>query len=155
MAVSGILQSDVHEQATAASVREWILSGNEPVLRNQFAYLANQQVWIGALLVLAWVVSRSYRWRVLGTAPFALIFVTSIFYLALEYGTLALPIKFREASIPTESPTAKLYLLNQIDEGYVVWDCRQTRWIPQQTRVNFFEVRTLREIIASCQREDP
>jgi hypothetical protein len=157
MDVSGILQSATYEQSAAGPIREWILSGNERSLQNEFTYLATQEVWIGALLLLAWRVSRGRRWAVLRTAPFAVVFVISTVFAAGAYGTLALPVKFLEASIPAEDPSAKLYLLNQIPSGYVFWDCpgRQTRWVPIETRVTFSERRTLRQILQSCNGAGP
>ncbi len=157
VAVSNILRSAGDEGSAGGSIREWILSGNEDLLQEQFNYLANQQIWIGALLFFAWSVSRASRWRVLMTAPFALVFVISSFYLAMDYGTLVLPIKFPEA---VEHPAqtagaslAKMYLLNQNESSYVLWDPRdrQIRLVKIETPMDFFESRTLRQILRSSE----
>jgi hypothetical protein len=160
MDVSDILHGAGGEGSAGGPIRELILSGNEGLLLDHFTYLANQQVWLGALLLFAWSVSRARRWRVLMTAPFALVFVISPFYLALGYGTLALPVKFREALItdphPAQTPSAslvKMYLLNQNESVYVLWDPRdrQIRKIKIETPVDFFEDRTLSQILKSSE----
>ncbi len=160
MAVSDILRSAGDEGSAGGSIREWILSGNERLLQDQFTYLANQQVLIGALLFFAWRVSRAWRWGVLLTAPFAVVFVISTCYLAIEYGTLALPIKFREALIPDPhpaqavgAPLIKMYLLNQIESGSEFWDPhhRRIEWIAIEKPVDFSERRTIRQILSSSE----
>jgi len=160
MYISGILQSTAEEssQATSAacsSIHNSILSGNERSLRNCFAGQAPRAVWIAVLLPLAWFVSRDRSWAVLRTAPFAIVFATSLLFLAWQYGTLAMPIKFREASISDETTPAKFYLLNEIENGYVFWDCSQqrTRWLPiEKDKALIFsrERRTLGQILKSC-----
>jgi len=154
IATSGVLQSSPDQESATGAVRALIVSGKEDLLHNQFAYLATQQVWIGALLLLAWSVCRACRWRVLLMAPFAMVFVTSTFYLALQYGVLALPVTFREAAIPAEDPSAKVYLLNQVESGSVFWDPRhrQARWMPIETQVDFSQSRTIKEILGSSGR---
>lgn len=155
MDVSGILDSSASQGTAIGPVREWMLSGNQSLLRDQFTYLANQQLWIGALLGLAWWVTRGRRWALLRTAPFAVVLVVSLGFLAGEFGALALPLKFRAASIRGEQPPTKMYLIDEIQRGYVFWDCAQkrARWIPieKDDLLTFSpESRTPREILEAC-----
>ena len=88
-------------------------------------------------------------------ALFALVLATSLLYLAWDYGMLRSQLKFREATILDEKIPTKLYLLNQIESGYIFWDCSQerTRWIPidKDSSLTFVkEGRTLGQIIRSC-----
>jgi hypothetical protein len=161
MNVSGLLLSATHGQPTAGSIRDWILSGDRQELRNQFTTRVVNEGLFGAMLFLAWWVSRGRRWPVLRTAPFAVVLLTATVYLAGDYGRLELPVKFKEATIPDDHPMAKLYQLNRTADGYYVfWDCRQrrVRWIPiGSERVIVFgnEERTLRQILQSCEGTTP
>jgi hypothetical protein len=160
LVISGILRSAAEKPsqepfAICPSIHDSILSGNEQPLGTCFAKRSIGVVVIAALLPLAWFVSRDRSWAVLRTVPFAIVLATSLLSLAWQYGTLKLPIKFREASISDGKPPAKLYMLNEVESGYVFWDCSQqrTRWISIETdRPLIFvkERRTLEQILQSC-----
>ena len=155
MDVSGLLQSAAHEPSAVDPIQRWILFGNEAALLDCFAGLAPRVILVAVLLPLAWFVSRDRSWAVLRTAPFAIVLATSLVFLAREYGTLALPVKFREASMSDEKPLAKLYLLNETERGYVFWVCSQqrARWIPiekDNSLIFVKERRTVEQIIQSC-----
>jgi hypothetical protein len=160
LTVSGVLYHAGNAGAAGGQIREWIVSGNERELHNQYAHLVQQQVVIGVLLLLAWGSTRAWRWSALLTAPFAVLFAISAACLPLEYGTLALPNRFPPALIrfehPAEmagAPPVAMYLLNKTESEFVLWDSyhRKIVWIPSRmlASVEILESQALSQIITN------
>lgn len=155
MTVSGVLRGPADMEPAAKTLREWIVSDNGELLRNQFTYLALQHLWIGTLLLLAWRVCCAQRWGVLMMAPFGLVFLMSTVYLALDYGTLMLPTKFQKVEVSRHNETATMYFMNQLEERYGLWNpCAQKiEWISstdREIKVIFREKKTIDHILKSA-----
>lgn len=157
MAVSGVLTRPEDVSPAALGVRNLIAQNNESLLRGQFTYLAIQYVWIGILLFLAWRVCRVQRWGLLMAAPFALVFVLSTIYLALDYGTLMLPARFQETEVARNNATETMYLLGRLEDRYGLWDpCdRKVEWVPSDQIGRRGEKKTIEEILAASKRLCP
>jgi hypothetical protein len=160
LAVSGVLYPEAGNGVVGSPIRDWILSGKEGLLRDRFAIFVNQQAVIGVLLLIAWGLTRAWRWGALLIAPFAVVFAVSLAWLPLEYGKLALPNKFPQALIcfehsagTTEQPAATMSLLNKTDSEFVLWDAgrRKIIWVPARTvaSAEISASRTLSQIIKS------
>ena len=150
MAISGVLYSTFDgvrviiggiEGRSVSQVREWIVTGNEDRLHDLFSLLVSQQITIGSLLLLSWVVIRRQRWAALMMTPFAVVFVVSTAWLPFEYGKLVLPNRFPEVVIRLQSSEslgmpqpALMYMLNKTDVELVLWDPQRHRviWFPNR-----------------------
>jgi hypothetical protein len=160
LAVSGVLYPAAGGGAAASPIRDWLLSGKEGLLQERYAIFVNQQVVIGVLLLLAWLLHRAWRWSGLTIAPFAVVFAISLAWLPLEYGKLALPNKFPQIAIRYEKPAegaggqaAAVYLLNKTDSEFVLWDAAQRKivWVPSRNvaAAEIFASRSLSQIVKS------
>jgi hypothetical protein len=154
MAVSGVLARPDDVSPAASGIRNLIVASNERVLRSQFTYLAVQYVWIGTLLFLAWRVCCTQRRGLLMTAPFALVFVISTIYLALDYGTLMLPAKFQETEVQRNNTTTTMYLVNRMEDRYGLWNpCdRKMEWLPSDQIGKRGDKQTIEHILASARK---
>jgi hypothetical protein len=159
LAVSGVLYP-LPDGAAASPIRDWLLAGKDGLLQDRYAILVNQQVVIGVLLLLAWLLHRAWRWNGLTIAPFAVVFAISLAWLPLEYGKLALPNKFPQIAIRYEKPAegaggqaASIYLLNKTDNEFVLWDAAQRKivWVPSRdvAAAEIFASRSLSQIVKS------
>lgn len=142
LSVAGVLYPADGAAAAASPLRQWIVAGKTSLLQDRYAIFVNQQVFIGVLLLLAWGLSRGWRWGALLTAPFAVVFAISLAWLPLEYGKLALPNKFPQALVrvehsagPAGDPSRLMYLLNKTDSEFVLWDPQRHKivWLPART----------------------
>jgi hypothetical protein len=88
------------------------------------------------IFYLAWLLTARWRFRILLTAPFALVLAMFFLSLPLIYGTIVLPNEFSTVRVAAGGAQASVggeyFLLNKTGDALVLWDDRNTRmlWLP-------------------------
>lgn len=118
-------------------IRCWLEQRNTARALAHFRELFWGEVFAAMLLAGAWRVTVNWRWRLLWVSPFAISFVIYTVYLPMVYGILVDPMEYPvitldPAAVALVQSSGKLFLLNQTDQNFVLWDSQGKRvlWIP-------------------------
>ncbi|GAO35410.1 hypothetical protein SCT_0796 [Sulfuricella sp. T08] len=144
----------VQGQAAAGSLTALLLSGDSVRLKAIFANSLLMLIKAVGLLLLAWRVAAPWRWRPLLSAPFVLIVLLYTVLLPMLYGVLQRQIRLPVISLETAtawpgSDAQKLFLLNQTERDFVLWDAhaRRVLWLPV-TAVRSAQIRQVEALFA-------
>ena len=139
---------------THGSLAGLLIAGNNTSLKAFFANSLLMELKTGTLLLLAWQVASPWRWRLLLTAPFFLIFLLYTLLLPMLYGVLQRQIRLpvvtlTAASAWPGSSAEKLFLLNKNEHEFVLWDAqaKQVLWLPV-TAVQAAQIRQIEPLFA-------
>lgn len=124
----------------ADALEKALLRRDEALLDGAFMELVFGLFLSVAIAYLTWRITLPWRWRTLCAAPAYLATALYLILLPMDYGVLQRPITYPRIAFTADEKTTfpmtgPLFLLNQTDKEFVVWDAsiRKLFWIPAGT----------------------